>query len=358
MPPELSIIIPTLNEAAALPVLLDQLRRQEGVDCEILAADGGSDDATLELARQAGARAVAAPRGRGAQMNAGARVARGQYLLFLHADSELQSTLQLREALDALKARVAIEGPRCAGHFALRFVRSGPGHGLFYRYLEEKTALNRPGTINGDQGLLLPAEYFRELGGFDQRLPFLEDPDIADRIFASGRWHLLPGRLLTSARRFESEGAGRRYTVMALIMGLRAAGAHEYFAQAAAGHAGRSQDGPLRVGDHLALAWRVLRQAGWRRAMGIVYRAGRYSRQNSWQPFFWCDVALHRGPGPVRTRWLRFHDRVIWPLTDNRLFDLLVAIGIAAWFLGVLPLAYAMADGMSSRRVTTGGRAD
>lgn len=345
---ELSVVIPTLNEAAALPTLLDQLRRQESLNREIIVADGGSTDATVQLATQAGARVVTAPRGRGAQMNAGARVATGACLLFLHADSELVSTLQLREALDALRAGIGVVGPRCAGHFALRFVRRGAGHELFYRYLEEKTALNRPGTINGDQGLLLPTEYFRELGGFDERLPFLEDQRIAEQVFRTGHWQVLPGRLLTSARRFETEGALRRYTVMSLTMGLHAAGADGFFARAREVYASQHETGRLRVGDHLALARRVLRDAGPRGALRILYRAGRYTRQNSWQLFFWCDVALRRASRP----FLRFHDRAFRALTDNRLFDVITAIGMAAWFLAVLPVAYAVAD------VFRGGRAD
>lgn len=346
MTTDLSIIIPTLDEAAALPTLLDQLRRQEGISCEVIVADGGSTDGTAALAQAGGARVVSAPRGRGAQMNAGARTAAGAQLLFLHADSELRSTRQLRAALDALRVRMATDGPRCAGHFALRFVRRLPGHELFYRYLEAKTALNRPGTINGDQGLLLPAEYFRELGGFDERLPFLEDQRIAARIFASGRMHVLPGPLLTSARRFEAEGAYRRYTVMSLIMGLHAAEADAFFARAGEIYASQGDTARLRVGAHLALAWRVLRDAGWRGALRILYRAGRYTRQNSWQPFFWGDVALGRVDAG-RTPLLAFHDRIVRPLTDNALFDALVAAAVALWFLGVLPPAYALLDGLA-----------
>jgi rSAM/selenodomain-associated transferase 2 len=349
---ELSIVIPALNEAAALPTLLDQLRRQEGIEREVIVADGGSSDDTAALAQAAAARVIAAPRGRGAQMNAGARAATGAHLLFLHADSELLSTLQLREALDALKARVAMDGPRCAGHFPLRFVRRQAGHEMFYRYLEAKTALNRAGTVNGDQGLLLPAEYFRELGGFDERLPFLEDQRIAARIFASGRMHVLPGTLLTSARRFETEGADRRYTVMSLIMGLHAAEADQFFARASEIYASQDETARLRVGAHLALTWRVLRDAGWRGALRILYRAGRFARQNSWQPFFWGDVALGSAAAG-RTPLLTFHDRVVRPLTDNALFDALVAAAIAIWFLVVLPPVFALLDG-----APRGGRAD
>lgn len=340
---DLSIVIPTLNEAGTLPMLLGQLRRQQGVNCEIVVADGGSTDATLTLAQAAGARIVTAPRGRAAQMNAGAAVARGEHLLFLHADSGLPEPAHLREALATLREASAADG-RCAGHFALRFTRRFADHGLFYRYLEEKTALNRPGTINGDQGLLLRADFFRELGGFDERLPFLEDARIADRIFERGRWLLLPGRLHTSARRFEAEGAYRRYTLMSLIMGLHAAGANEFFERAPSVYAAQSETGRLRLGPYLALARAVLREGGWRRGGAILLRAGRYTRQNSWQMFFWLDVLLRRALGSGRHPFLRFHDRVFRPLTNNVLADGLAALLIAAWFLGVLPAACALLD--------------
>lgn len=350
---ELSVVIPTLNEAAVLPMLLGQLRRQQGVHCEIVVADGGSTDATLTLAQAAGARIVAAPRGRAAQMNAGAAAARGEHLLFLHADSELPAPTLLREALAALRTGVAAHGRTCAGHFALRFTRRAAGHALFYRYLEEKTALNRPGTINGDQGLLLRADFFRALGGFDERLPFLEDARIASRIFERGRWLLLPGLLHTSARRFEAEGAYRRYTLMSLIMGLHAAGADGFFARAPTVYAAQSETGRLRLGPYLALARAVVREGGWRRGGATLLRAGRYTRQNSWQLFFWLDALLRRWLGAGRYPFLYFHDRVFRPLTSNVLADGLAALLIAAWFLGVLPAAYALLDGRAGGMART-----
>jgi rSAM/selenodomain-associated transferase 2 len=334
-------VIPALNEAGVLPVLLDQLRRQQGIRLEVIVADGGSTDATGTAVAAAGARLVAAPRGRGIQMNAGARAATAPILLFLHADSELVATHQLRTALDHLRAERARGGARVAGHFALRFARRRPGHAFFYRYLEEKTALNRAGTINGDQGLMLGADYFGELGGFDESLPFLEDQRLASRIFATGRWVNLPGRLRTSARRFEREGAYRRYTLMSLIMGLHAAGAGEFFRRAPAVYAAQAETGRLRVGTYLALTWRVLLGSG-RGAFGILFRAGRYTRQNSWQPFFACDVALRLARNPC----LGFHDRIFRRLTDNALFDGLTAVLIAAWFLAVLPLTFLVVDGV------------
>jgi rSAM/selenodomain-associated transferase 2 len=327
--PDLSVVIPALNEAAALPALLADLRRQEGVALQVIVADGGSSDGTPQYAAHAGAQVVLAPRGRGAQMNAGAREAVAPWLLFLHADSRIESPTLLRDALEAMKAR-----ERTAGHWPLRFARGGAGGERLYRYLEAKTALNREGTINGDQGMLMSAEFFRELGGFDERLPFLEDQRLAANVFGRGAWIVLPGRLTTSARRFEIEGAYRRYTLMSLIMGLHAAGADEYFAQARSVYAAQAETGRLRLGPHLALLRRVLREAGARRAVQILWRAGRYVRQNAWQPFFWCDVALRRERRP----FLRFHDRVFGPLTNNVVFDALATVLMAAWFLVLLPL--------------------
>lgn len=336
----LTVVIPAYNEATALPALLGDLRRQQGVEMQVIVADGGSSDGTPAIAAHAGAEVVLAPRGRAAQLNAGARAARAPVLLFLHADSRLESPTQVREALDALAAAGERADHRIAGHWPLRFARATRGRERFYRYLEAKTALNRPGTVNGDQGLLIGAEFLRALGGFDERLPFLEDQRLAARIFEAGRFILLPGRLTTSARRFETEGERRRYTLMALIMGLHAAGADEFFARADELYATQDRARALKLGPPLALARRVLAGAGARRACAIVYRAGRYTRQNAWQPFFWCDVMLRREHRP----WLRFHDRFVRPALDNAVCDAITAALIALWFLLLLPLGALIAD--------------
>jgi len=96
--PLLSVIIPTLDEAANLPSILADLRAQQGIGLEIIVADGGSRDVTRELAARYGAILVAAPPGRGRQMNAGALAASGGFLLFLHADSRLTDVFMLRNA--------------------------------------------------------------------------------------------------------------------------------------------------------------------------------------------------------------------------------------------------------------------
>lgn len=337
-PIELSVVIPALNEAAALPRLLDDLRAQQGISLEVIVADGGSADGTPALAAQAGACVVQAPRGRGAQMNAGAQAAGGTFLLFLHADTRLPLPTLLTDALAYLRAEIAQAGsPRLAGHFPLRFARSGPGHEMFYRYLEEKTALNRPYTINGDQGMLLTAAYFRELGGYDTRLPFLEDQRLAARVRQTGDWRTLPGFLVTSARRFETEGHRERYTLMAILMGLHAAGADELLAALPQAYATQDRAAKLDLAPFHKRIRTLLRQAGWRRSLGIVLRAGAFVRENAWQLFFYRDV--RRGLAPAQHSALDFYDRRIERLIANRFCNALAALLMCGWFFLWLPLS-------------------
>ena len=322
----LSVIIPTLNEAAVLPALLVQLSGQRGVELEVIVADGGSSDGTPALA--SGVTVIAAPRGRAAQMNAGALAANGQYLLFLHADSALPSPTLLAEALAALRAQAQL---RVAGHFGLRFQREHSGHEYFFRYLEGKTRLNRPGTINGDQGLMLARSYFEELGGYDRTLPFFEDQRIAAKIFAGGRWLLLPGELHTSARRFEAEGHRARYTLMAMTMGLHAAGAQEFFAQAPQLYPAQEQAGALDLRPFMQLARRVIGARGFWKTMRSI---GRFVRENTWQLAYARDV--RRGDGELRC--LRRFERHAEQRLNHILFDLLATLAVSAWFYLLLPL--------------------
>jgi rSAM/selenodomain-associated transferase 2 len=353
--PVLSIIIPALNEAAALPPLLEQLAQQEGIGFEVIVADGGSSDDTAKLAQNAGAQVVAAARGRGVQMNAGAAAARGEYLLFLHADSALPAPNLLRNALAFMRAERAVGGPRAAGHFPLHFVRSAPGRERFYRHLHEKTLSNRRDTIHGDQGFFLEASYFRELGGFDEPLPFLEDQRLAARIFSTGRWIVLPGHLQTSARRFETQGALRLYTLMSIIMGMHDANVQGFFSRAPKLYAAQSEAGTLRLYPYLRLVQSLIWEARWKGVFAIPYRVGRYVRGHSWQPFFAIDVGLRPLLGPGRYPLLRFHDRFFQPLIDNRFSNAVVAVGVSVWFLALLPLACLLFE-RRGREPLAGGR--
>lgn len=335
-PAQLSVIIPALNEADHLPALLADLGSQQDLALEIIIGDGGSTDATEAIAGSRGARFVRCPRGRGAQMNAAAQQASGDYFLFLHADSRLDDPRLLGKALEALLA-AELEHPRVAGHFRLRFMRSGRYNALAYRYLEGKTALNRAGTTNGDQGMLLSRAFFHHLGGFDHSLPFLEDQRLAEKIRSFGRWVTLPGSLSTSARRFESEGFHRRYLLMGVIMGLYSIGEWTFFTRAPEVYRVQEETGRLQLAPIFGLLWSmVCREWGLAGTLRTFYRLGRYIRENSWQLFFFFDVWLRPLLGPGRYPLLRFHDRIVAPCTDFRLLNGLTGLCCFVWYLGVL----------------------
>lgn len=347
--PLLSVIVPTLNEEAALPALLADLGRQRGIRLEVLIGDGGSTDTTEAIASNYGARFVAATRGRGAQMNAAARLATGDYLFFLHADSRLDDPDLLAQALTCLR-QAEQEQPWVAGHFRLRFSRSDARHDLAYRYLEAKTGLNRPGTTNGDQGCLLSRTFFNRLGGFDDSLPFLEDQRLADRIRTLGRWITLPGVLVTSARRFESEGFHGRYLLMGIMMGMYGIGEWRFFARAPGVYRVQAATGRLELAPIFGLLWAMVRR-DWVLAGTVrtFYRLGRVLRQNSWQPFLFLDVWLAPVLGSGRYPLLRQHDRLVAPCLDFRLVDGVVGLLCFCWYMGVLAAFFWAKEGVVRR---------
>ncbi len=341
---ELAVIIPALNEAQRLPALLAALNQQTGLDREIVVADGGSTDGTAQRAQQAGTRVVVTAPGRGRQMNAAARTVSAAYLLFLHADSCPEPADALAQALSALRSVQRQSGHRrVAGHFSLRFERSSPrAHRLGYRYMEEKSTLNRPYCQNGDQGLLISADYFRELGGFDESLPYFEDLRLAERIHATGSWITLPGVMRSSARRFEQEGFLARYRLMGLMVAAHGMGLQAFFERAPLYSTQASQH--LLLTPYLDLLRQLARELGWRESWRRLLRLGRFSRQHWWQLFFLCDVVLRPWLGAGRYPVLRFYDRLIYPLTANRLGDAFTAV--LAWLYGMcwLRLSFALRE--------------
>ena len=339
--PLLSIIIPTLNEAEALPMLLADIRSQRGVSLEVLVGDGGSSDGTETAALNGGARFIPARRGRGAQMNEAARLARGVYLLFLHADSRLHDPQLLAEALQALREALWLS-PQVAGHFTLAFQRTTPGHDLRYAYIEAKTLLNRPGTTNGDQGLLLTRQWFEQLGGFDARLPFLEDQRIAEQIRTQGRFITLPGVLTTSARRFESEGFTRRYLSMGLIMVALHCGLDDFFNRLPGLYRHHQRCGRLLLAPILLGFWATLFAVSDPLVLTQrIETIGHFLVANAWQPFCFADVflgQLRRGGG---WRLLSFFDQRLAP--GLRFRPLAIVIGwitVLLWLGLVTPLLW------------------
>ncbi|MBF0175664.1 MAG: TIGR04283 family arsenosugar biosynthesis glycosyltransferase [Magnetococcales bacterium] len=320
--PRLSVIIPTLNEAHALPGLLTQLAGQRQVDMEVIVADGGSQDATRTVAEAGGARCVAAPQGRGAQLQAGAAVAQGKELLFLHADSSLTDPEQLATALEALEqARQRLGHDRVAGHFALHFHDAKGALARRLGFHAAKSALNREGCTHGDQGWMMSQRFYQRLGGFNANLAFMEDQELAGRIRRSGVWITLPGVLATSARRFQQEGYFRRTLLNALIMTCYHTGWDTFFQRAPELYRQQDRTRPLQLAPFFRLLGQLNREAGLRVTWQRWQAVGRYARQAMWQPFFLLDLILppqwRRTPHPC----LDFYDRVWARWTQRWPFD-------------------------------------
>ncbi|MDX2157046.1 MAG: TIGR04283 family arsenosugar biosynthesis glycosyltransferase [Hyphomicrobiaceae bacterium] len=213
----ISVVIPTLNAESGLTASLSALvtATVEGLVREVIVVDGGSTDRTLAIADQAGAHIVTSPKGRGCQLRTGAEAARFPWLLFLHADTILDSGWEREVA--ALIERVEIgERPETAAAF--RFALDDLG--LLPRIIEggvglRSTLLRLP---YGDQGLLLPRRLYDRIGGF-RDLPLMEDVDIVRRLGRS-RTLILRTKAVTSAVRFRKHGylprVARNLTCLAL----------------------------------------------------------------------------------------------------------------------------------------------
>ena len=207
----ISIIVPTRNESETIAVTLAPLR-EPGV-LEVIVADGASRDDTREIAQSLADCVIEAPPGRARQMNAGAAAARGEILLFLHAD-----TIVPRGFAAAIVAA-------CERAIGGRFDVALDAEGLRFRIIE--TAINlrsrSSGLFTGDQGLFIRADVFRELGGYPDQ-PLLEDLALSRAMRRRGRVTALRARLRTSARRWQRHGTVRTVALMWWIRGLYALG--------------------------------------------------------------------------------------------------------------------------------------
>ncbi len=195
-----SVVIPVLNEAAGIENAIQ--RAWDAGAAEVIVVDGGSHDGTAELADQADCVLVRAEPGRASQQNAGANLAQGECLLFLHADTWLApaATQQIVEAL-------AAESKLVGGSFQQQITATG----ISYRWLEygnrwRARYLRLP---YGDQGLFVRASVFRDLGGF-ATVPLMEDVLLARHMRKRGRLAHLPGPLHVSARRWQKHGIWRQ----------------------------------------------------------------------------------------------------------------------------------------------------
>ncbi len=196
----LSVIIPALNEELRLPSLLDCLN-QSGPH-EIIVADGGSIDRTVEIAKQAEARVICAPKGRASQMNRASAMATGEFLLFLHADTTPPPDFQ------QVITRMLQSPATSAGAFRFELIGDLPSAPLIESLVDLRCHLL--GTPYGDQGLFMRRRIFQHVGGYPD-WPVMEDLHLVRRLKHHGPVRTAPEAARTSARRWEECGTVRTF---------------------------------------------------------------------------------------------------------------------------------------------------
>jgi rSAM/selenodomain-associated transferase 2 len=200
-----SIIIPVLNEAGQINLLIEHLRKQNHeFSYEIIVVDGDPQGSTVGAIQAKDVTAITTDKGRGKQMNAGAAIARGEILIFLHADTILPDN-----ALEKI-SRAMQDQDYVGGAFDLKI----DSDRLFLKYISARASLrSRWNRIPyGDQAIFIRKKYFNQLGGY-QEIPLMEDVDLMRRIKKDGKKIvILHDKVITSARRWESDGV--LYTTM------------------------------------------------------------------------------------------------------------------------------------------------
>ena len=195
--PALSIVMPVLNEAGHLDATLAALAPLQQHGVELIVVDGGSDDDTLDKARRYATTVCVSPRGRARQMNTGAALARGDVLLFLHADTQL---------------------PPDADRLVAQAIARGAVWGRFDVTIQGQSALlpavaalmnirsRWTGIATGDQALFVQRDVFQRLGGFPDQ-PLMEDIELSRRLCRLARPACLRPKVTTSGRRWDTRGA-------------------------------------------------------------------------------------------------------------------------------------------------------
>lgn len=229
MMPRLSIIVPLLNEAQALPPLLERMVSLARQGCEIIFSDGGSEDGSVELVENAGFTPVRASRGRARQMNAGAAAACGKALLFLHADTHLP------EGSAGLIEQAIKDGTRCWGRFDVYISKGSDSIDCCPNkpdFIEKKKSIESDpfemlrlvaammnlrsrltGIATGDQAMFMTRAAFDAVGGFPDQ-PLMEDIEMSKRLGRLSRPACLAQTVQTSGRRWETRGAWRTIFLM------------------------------------------------------------------------------------------------------------------------------------------------
>ncbi|HEX9879365.1 MAG TPA: TIGR04283 family arsenosugar biosynthesis glycosyltransferase [Candidatus Binatia bacterium] len=214
----ISVIIPALNEEGQIEITLRSL---EELDVgEVIVVDGGSRDRTRDTAMGAGANFLVSPPGRARQMNRGAGVARGDVLVFLHADTRLPLSA-------AANIRSALQDPQCVGgRFDVRLDGERWAFKMIEFMINLRSRLSRVAT--GDQAIFVRRRVFERMGGFPD-VPLMEDLAFSKRLKKEGRVACLRTRVSTSSRRWERDGVWRTVFKMWLLRALFVAGVSPNF---------------------------------------------------------------------------------------------------------------------------------
>ena len=198
-----SVVIPTLNEADTIERTLACVR-QAG-ECEIIIVDGGSDDGTLEIARKSADRVLSAQRGRACQMNAGAQVATGETILFLHADTLPPS------GFPHLIEQALTDPDVVGGRFDVDLDAPGWPFRMIGALMNIRSRLTHIAT--GDQGIFVRRETFGSIGGYPE-LDIMEDLELSRQLKRAGKVACLRNRVRTSARRWQKHGVTKTILIM------------------------------------------------------------------------------------------------------------------------------------------------
>jgi rSAM/selenodomain-associated transferase 2 len=203
--PFVSVVVPVLDEAQGLAASLAGLQALRGAGAEVIVVDGGSRDATREIAAPLADRLIDAPRGRASQMNAGARAARGAVIVFLHADTAVPPG-----AIEGLAARLERSG-RSWGRFDVSIAGADPLLALVAILMNARSRLT--GVATGDQAIFVRRDAFERAGGFPG-IPVMEDVALSKILKRESPPLCLRERVVTSGRRWEKHGTLRTIFLM------------------------------------------------------------------------------------------------------------------------------------------------
>jgi len=202
---KISIIIPVLNEAGHLEEVLKQALGFQDEELELIVVDGGSNDDTVAVAKRHTGQVVVSDRGRAKQMNAGADVANGDILLFLHADTVLSI-----DSCELIKSKISNDHHQW-GRFDVRLSGDNKLFRIIEFFINWRSRISSIAT--GDQAIFVCRKLFDEIGGFPE-MPLMEDIEISKRLKRVSKPICITSAVITSTRRWEEHGILRTVLLM------------------------------------------------------------------------------------------------------------------------------------------------